>query len=145
MSIEIRLLGPSDAAVLDRRAPEVFDKPISPELTSEFLNDPRHHLVVGIDEGVVVGMASGVHYVHPDKPAQLFINEVGVSSSYRARGIGRALVERLVRLAEELGCTEAWVLTDRDNEAACRMYEAAGAGAPPDDCVMYTFRLRSAD
>jgi ribosomal protein S18 acetylase RimI-like enzyme len=142
MTVEIRFLGPNDAPVLDRCADDVFDEPISPELTSEFLNDARHHVVVGIEDGVIVGMATGVHYVHPDKPAQLFINEVGVASSHRERGIGRRLIEALVRRAEELGCTEAWVLTDRDNAAARRLYESAGAEAPPDDCVMYTFRLR---
>ena len=141
MTIEIRLLSPEDASALDRLAADVFDKPISRELTSEFLNDARHHVVVGIEDGVVVGMATGVHYVHPDKPAQLFINEVGVASSHRGRGIGRGLIERLVRRAEELGCTEAWVLTDPDNAAARRLYESVGAEAPPDDCVMYTFRL----
>ena len=141
MSVDIRLLGPADASVLDRCAGDIFDNPISPELRTEFLADSRHHLVVAIENGVVIGMASGVHYVHPDKPAQLFINEVGVSSSHRRRGVGRALVERLVRRAEELRCTEAWVLTDRKNESACRLYESAGAETPPDDCVMYTIRL----
>lgn len=141
MTVEIRLLGANDASVLDRRASDVFDNPLSRELTSEFLNDARHHVVVGIEDGVVVGVATGVHYVHPDKPAQLFINEVGVASSHRGRGIGRGLIERLVRRAEELGCTEAWVLTDPDNAAARRLYESAGAETPPDNCVMYTFRL----
>jgi aminoglycoside 6'-N-acetyltransferase I len=141
MTVDIRLLGQNDANVLDRRAPEVFDKPVSPQLAAEFFADPRHHLVVAVEDGVVVGMASGVHYVHPDKRAQFFINEVGVASSHRSRGIGRALVERLVGHAKELGCTEAWVLTDRENEAACRMYENAGADTPPDDSIMYTFRL----
>ena len=141
MSVDIRLLGRDDASVLNRRAEGVFDKPISPELAAEFLGDSRHHIVVGIEDGIVVGMATGVHYVHPDKPAQLFINEVGVSSSHRRQGIGRKMVERLVRHAAELGCTEAWVLTDRGNAAATRLYESAGAKAPPDDCVMYTFRI----
>jgi aminoglycoside 6'-N-acetyltransferase I len=123
----------------------VFDKPISPELSAEFFSDDRHHLVVAVDDDVVVGMASGVHYVHPDKPPQLFINEVGVASSHRRRGIGRHLVDKLVRHAAELGCTEAWVLTDRDNVAACRLYESAGATTPPDDSIMYTFPISIAD
>ena len=40
-----------------------------------------------------------------------------MSPEYRRQGIGRRLMERLVELATELGCTEAWVLTDADNAA----------------------------
>jgi hypothetical protein len=54
-----------------------------PVLTPQFLSDPRHHLAVAIDEGWVVGMASAVHYVHPDKAPQLFINEVAVTPPYQ--------------------------------------------------------------
>ena len=71
-------------------------------------------------------MASGVHYVHPDKAPQLFVNEVGVSASHRGKGIGRLMLQRLVERATELGCTEAWVLTDEDNAPANRLYAAAG-------------------
>ena len=139
--VDIRLLGPSDVTVLDRLAPEVFDHDVQPDWCEDFLADPRHHLVVAQVDDVVVGMASAVDYIHPDKAPQLFVNEVGVSPEYRRQGIGRRLMERLVELATELGCTEAWVLTDRENEAACRMYENAGADTPPDDSIMYTFRL----
>ena len=71
-SITVRLLGPTDAAILERVAADVFDKPVDGALAREFLDDPRHHLAVAIDaDGVVVGMASAVHYIHPDKAAQL--------------------------------------------------------------------------
>jgi ribosomal protein S18 acetylase RimI-like enzyme len=141
IAMEILLLGPDDAAVLDRVAPGVFDKPVRPDWCTEFLADPRHHLVVARDEGLVVGMASGVHYLHPDKAPQLFINEVAVSTSHRGQGIGRRMLQRLVERATELGCTEAWVLTDVDNAAANRLYAAAGAEVPPAPCVMYTIRI----
>src|SRR4051812_9189789 len=138
--IEVLLLGATDHAVLDRRAPGVFDKPISDDLRSEFFADPRHHLVVARCDGVVVGMASAFHYVHPDKAPQLFIIEVGVTESHRRRGIARRMVERLVQLAGELNCTEAWVLTDAENVAANALYRAAGAEVPPQESLMYTIR-----
>ncbi|MFL5618431.1 MAG: GNAT family N-acetyltransferase [Gemmatimonadaceae bacterium] len=143
--IDILLLGPSDAAVLDRLAPEVFDRAVQGRWCSEFLADARHHLVVARADGIVVGMASAVDYVHPDKAPQLWINEVGVSPTHRRQGIGRRLVERLVELATELGCTEAWVLTDAGNEAANRLYAAAGAEVPPAASMMYTIPIRRSD
>lgn len=140
--VDVRLLGANDAALLSRVAPDVFDGPIDPRWTAEFFADPRHHLVVAIDDGVVVGMVSAVNYVHPDKAPQLFINEVAVAPSHHGRGIGRRMMDRVVTLAMELGCTEAWVLTDRQNAPAMRLYEAAGGAVPPDDCIMYTIRMQ---
>ena len=140
--VDIRLLCPSDATVLDRLAPEVFDHDVQPDWCEDFLADPRHHLVVALADDIVVGMASAVDYIHPDKAPQLFINEVGVSPAYRRQGIGRRLMERLVELATELGCTEAWVLTDAENAAANRLYAAAGAEVPPAQSLMYTIPIR---
>jgi len=96
---EIRILGPGDAGVLANVAAEVFDRGVDMARTAEFLADPRHHLAVAIDVaihasgGMVVGFASAVHYVHPDKPAEMWINEVGVAASHRQQVvlIGRDL------------------------------------------------------
>jgi aminoglycoside 6'-N-acetyltransferase I len=84
-------------------------------------------------------MASAVHYVHPDKPRQLWINEVGVIESHRNQGIGKMLVRALLHLACELNCSEAWVLTDRENQIAQRLYSTCGG--EPREQVMFTFKL----
>ena len=136
----VRLLGPSDAAVLDRVVEGVFDNPIDPRWRAEFFADPRHHLAVAVDGDLVVGMASAVHYVHPDKPPELWVNEVGVAPAYRSRGIGRALLEALFQRGKELGCAEAWLGTEPENAAARRLYLAAGGEEEP--MVMFTFRLK---
>jgi ribosomal protein S18 acetylase RimI-like enzyme len=141
MAIDIRVLGPNDEAVLTRVAPGVFDHDVDPALSAEFLRDPRHHLAVALEDGTVVGFASGVHYVHPDKPAELWINEVGVAPTHQRRGLGRQLLGALFARARELGCREAWVLTSPANGSAVRLYESAGGSDMADPPVMFTFRL----
>ena len=143
MTIAVRLLGSDEADVLDNVAPDVFDHQIHPRWCAEFFADPRHHLVVALDGDLVVGMASGVHYVHPDKAPELWINEVGVSPTHHNLGIGRQLVATLVAHGAIIGCHEAWVLTSPDNEAAKRMYRAAGAIPDEELNVMFTYRMRS--
>ena len=69
MPIEAKILGPDDVSVLATVAPGVFDRPVNPRFAAEFLSDPRHHLAVVVDGGAVIGFASAVHYIHPDKPA----------------------------------------------------------------------------
>jgi len=141
MTLEYRILGTGDAAVLDRVADDVFDNEIQPALAREFLDDTRHHLAVALDAGIVVGFASGVHYVHPDKPAELWINEVGVAPTHHRRGVAQALLRLLFDAARELGCEQAWVLTDRDNAAAMRLYASVGGDPGEREHVMFEFRL----
>jgi ribosomal protein S18 acetylase RimI-like enzyme len=141
MSLELRILQPRDVDVLVNVAPGVFDGPLDPQLVTEFLNDGRHHLAVAVDQGVVVGIASGVHYIHPDKPSELWINEVGVAPSHQGKRIGTAVVETLLQHGRSLGCREAWVLTNRSNEAAMRLYASTGGEASSDHEVMFTFQL----
>lgn len=138
--VEVRLLGPSEAQVLRTIADDVFDGPLRTPLTQEFLTDLRHHLAVALCAGEVVGFASGVHYVHPDKAPELWINEVGVTPAMQGGGIGRALLDCLREQAVALGCREAWVLADADNVGARRFYEALGGEASP--AVMYSFTLK---
>jgi aminoglycoside 6'-N-acetyltransferase I len=137
--VTIRVLGHGDAAVLDRVADGVFDNAVDARWTAEFLGDPRHHLAVAIDDGIVVGMATGVHYVHPDKPPELWVNEVGVAPSYQSRGIGRRLLRALFDRAKDLGCAEAWLGTEPTNAAARRMYAAVGGDEVP--MIVVSFRL----
>jgi ribosomal protein S18 acetylase RimI-like enzyme len=137
----IRILGPGDAAVLDRVADDVFDDPVDPRWTAEFLADSRHHLAVALDGCMVVGMASGVRYVHPDKPPELWVNEVGVSPTHRGRGIGRRLLEALLERGRSLGCRQAWVGTESTNTPARRLYAAAGGVESHEAFIMVEFDL----
>ncbi|HEY6618887.1 MAG TPA: GNAT family N-acetyltransferase [Steroidobacteraceae bacterium] len=107
--------------------------------TTEFLSDPRHHMVVALLGSQVIGMASAVHYVHPDKPPELWVNEVSVASAYRQRGIGRQLVAALFLRGRQLGCKEAWLGTEESNTAARRLY--ASVGGVEETMVYLTFRL----
>src|SRR6476646_2799547 len=137
----IRILGRLDASMLADVAPDVFDNPVDPRLTAEFLDDSRHHLAVAMVEGRVIGMASAVHYVHPDKPPELWINEVGVAPTHRGLGIGRRLLDSLFERGRSLGCRQAWVATGPGNVAARRLYAAAGGRESPEPFVMVEFEL----
>jgi GNAT superfamily N-acetyltransferase len=141
VSISIRILGPDDGVVLQHVAPDVFDNPIDARWSAEFLADPRHHLVVAIEDGLVVAMATALHYIHPDKPPELWVNEVGVAPTHQGRGIGRQTLAALLAHAKTLGCQEAWVLTSTDNAAARRMYAAVGGREEAESPVMITFDL----
>ena len=141
-----RLLDAADSALIERADADVFDTRPRADFIRDFFDDPRALLAGAIDTalddgGRLVGMASAHWYNHPDKPRQLFIDEVGVAGSHRRRGIGAALLALLLARARALGCAEAWVGTEAANTAARALYAAAGGVADPADTVICTFDL----
>lgn len=145
MTAEIKILGKGDEKVLANIAPGVFDHDVEEHWSSEFLGDPRHHLAVATDAGLVVGFASAVDYVNPDKPPELWINEIGVAPTHRNQGLGKKLLRALFAVGQQVGCSEAWVLTDRSNPPAMRLYASIGGTEAPKDQVRFTFRLNQGD
>ena len=137
--IEIRLANLEDQSLIEAVPAGVFDYDIKPPRTREFLEDERHHLVLAVTDGKIVGMASAFHYVHPDKEPSLFINEVGVLSTFHNRGIGRTMVKTLHEHARVLGCEEVWIATERSNTPARRAYAAAGGKEDDEDVVGINF------
>jgi aminoglycoside 6'-N-acetyltransferase I len=142
-AIEIRVLHAGDEHVLELAAEGVFDNAIDAQLAREFLSDPRHHIVAAIEDGRAVGFVSAVDYIHPDKPRELWINEVAIAPTHQGGGIGRALLEAMLAHGRALDCCEAWVLTDRSNKIAMRLYSGASGAGTPQDTVMFNFRLGS--
>lgn len=141
MSIEIVPLNSTNAELLKDIAPDVFDHEINPQYLEAFLGDPRHIMYLAVDDQVVVGMASAVEYFHPDKPPQLWINEVGVALNYRKRGIGRQLVQKLVVSGKDRGCVYAWLGTDMDNVAAQACFNSVLEGETPQPFLLYEWEL----
>jgi aminoglycoside 6'-N-acetyltransferase I len=139
--LSYHLVTARDAHLLDRVDPDVFDHAVRPDYLAEFLAVPSNRLVVAMTEGKVVGMASGFVYGHPDKPLQLFVNEVGVASSHRRRGIAARLVSEMLAEGTRAGCREAWVATEVANDAARRLYRSLGGAEDADRAVIYTWPL----
>jgi ribosomal protein S18 acetylase RimI-like enzyme len=139
MQVEIRRVRPGDAALFDRVAPDVFDEPIDAARLAAYLREPNHHMLIAMRDGEVVGQCAGVVYRHPDKPAELFIDEVGVTPALHRQGIARRMVDAMLALGKTLGCEEAWVGTEPDNGPARGLYESYGVDAEP--FVMYLVKL----
>ena len=96
---------------------------------------------VALEGTLVVGFASAVDYVHPDKPRELWINEVGVAPSHQRQGLGQRLLRAVLDHGQSIGCRDAWVLTSPANGPAVRLYESVGGSDMADAPMMFTFRL----
>jgi ribosomal protein S18 acetylase RimI-like enzyme len=139
MTIEIRRLLAGDGAVLERVAEGVFDEPLDPKQIAAYLAAPGHHLIVAIRDGEVVGQVAAVVHRHPDKPTELYIDEVGVAPAHQRQGIAQKMLAAMFAHGRSLGCDQAWVGTENDNVAARRLYESFGV--PGEPFVMYLYDL----
>src|SRR5205085_1985410 len=98
MEIEIRRLGPDDAAILDRVATHVFDEPVDSKRVTAYLAEPGHLMIVALSDGEVVGQVAAVIHRHPDKPTELYIDEVGVAPTLHRQGIARKMLDEIFSL-----------------------------------------------
>jgi dihydrofolate reductase len=83
--VAVRIAVAADADALERAGTDVFDNDVERTWLTAFFDNPANLLAIALAAGEVVGMASGVAYVHPDKPLQLFVNEVGVAERFQRR------------------------------------------------------------
>jgi ribosomal protein S18 acetylase RimI-like enzyme len=139
MDIEIIQVRPGNESLFDRCAAEVFDEPVDPGRLGAYLSDPGHHMLVALRDGEVVAQVAAVIHRHPDKPTELYIDEVGVTPALQRQGIARKMLDRMFALGKTLGCEEAWVGTEIDNVAAKRLYQSRGVEGEP--FVMYHYEL----
>lgn len=142
MAIEIRKLVAGDEAVLTRIAPGVFDEEVRPDLTRKFLATPNYRIFVALDGDMVVGMVTGFTHFHPDKDEEFFVNELGVDDAYRRQGIGERLMIAILAEAKAMGCSDAWIGTERDNVPALALYRKLMAGKDVEEAMsIFTYEL----
>ena len=128
--IEIRELTPETAALLDNVAEDVFDAPIHTQRLAQYIAADGHLMLLALDGDVVVGQIAAILHFHPDEPAEIYIDNLGVSPAWQRRGIARRLIAAMLEKGREHGCGEAWVGTEADNDAANALYGAWGKGEP---------------
>ncbi|HKA74405.1 MAG TPA: GNAT family N-acetyltransferase [Xanthobacteraceae bacterium] len=139
LGLAIRQVKSGDEALFDRVAADVFDVAVDRQRLAAYLASPGHIMLVALLDGAVVAQVAAVVHRHPDKPTELYIDEVGVTPALQRRGIARTMLAEMLALGKALGCEEAWVGTEPGNAAARGLYESHGVPAEP--FVMYVLKL----
>ncbi len=139
MTIHLKRMQPGDDLDFSEIATDVFDEPIHPERLEAYLAEPGHLMILAFDGERVVGQCAAVIHRHPDKVTELYIDEVGTASTHLRQGIATRLVEAMFSWGRELGCREAWLGTELDNDAANALYRKVGGSG--EKMVYYEFEL----
>jgi GNAT superfamily N-acetyltransferase len=135
MSFAVRRLAAGDEpvlALLAEQAPD-FDiagrtspeRPLSSSDAAAYLADPGVVHWVAEEDGRVVGdLFCHLLLLPSGEGRELLLYSIGVRASDRRRGVGRTLVEEMLRWMKAEGVPEVWVLAD--NPGAEAFYAACG-------------------
>ena len=112
----------------------------SPGSLQGFLGNPANYLLVAEAEGEVSGFLMAYRLERADREAsQMFVYEIGVAAPWRGQGLATALVEGITALARAEGMFEAFVLTNRSNEPARRLYARTGGIVEDDSAMLFVY------
>jgi ribosomal protein S18 acetylase RimI-like enzyme len=119
-------------------SPKLFEafKNLLPQLVSEdfdldndylelVVNSPSNRILVACANGVVLGGLTMV-LVRIPTGNKVLIEDVVVDKSFRGHGIGEALVEEAVKLAQKLGVKKVDLTSSPFRETANRLYKRVG-------------------
>jgi len=125
--IEIRRLGPADAALILGQPEGLFDYAADPEQTRAFLSSALCEIFAALKGDLIVSFASGSILLHPDKQPSMFINEVGTRDDWLRQGLASRVTQALVDHARATGCDGIWLGTEPENAPALGLYRKLGA------------------
>jgi len=109
----------------------IFDE----EQVKKFISEKQNIAFAAKLGGVCIGLIYGYTLTRMDmKKPQFFIYSVDIFPEYQDKGYGSRFVRHVVDWAKDNGHSETFVLTDKDNSRACRVYEKAGMTHSEKDC-----------
>jgi len=96
---------------------------------------------ISSDPPRLLGIASSRIEIKPyGKELWLYVDEVDVCSDQRRKGAGKAMMQKLIEIANEKGCEEVWLGAEVENMAANALYRSLKP-ATVSRVVGYTFEI----
>jgi len=101
----------------------------------EFLSEKQNIAITAKLDEKVIGLVYGYSLTRIDaKKPQFFIYSVDIHESHQNKGYGSKLLKYVIDWAKENDFSECFVLTNKDNPGACKIYEKAGMHHSESDC-----------
>jgi ribosomal protein S18 acetylase RimI-like enzyme len=72
---------------------------------------------------------------------KMFLYSIDVFENHQRGGIGTCLIRYLKRIGKRENCSEIFVLTNRSNNAAMKLYESTGGKKDNTDDVMFVYSV----
>lgn len=130
----IRESVPSDYVGLMTLYTQLHGNPFPPQseaieqLWSDIQNDPRHHIIVAVEDEKIVSSCVCVivpNLTHGQQPYALIENVI-TDQAYRKQGLASACLHYARDIAKEVGCYKMMLLTGSKDPNTLSFYRKAG-------------------
>ena len=122
MNFELVQIDKHNTHLLDDVDEEIFDGTIVTSRLQKLAEQSNSILLLALAKGTAIGQLLAHIHHHPDKPTELYVDDLGVAVRFRRRGIARQLLEKALAIGHDHGCEEIWVATEPDNTPARALY-----------------------
>jgi len=110
---------------------------------TEFMKQPQNLAFVALYDNEVVGFLYGYSLMSiTDNEPQMFVYSIDVLAEIQNKGVGSRLFQYVVDYSKENGFSECFVITDKGNKRACRIYEKAGGRNDFEDEIVYVIKYK---
>ena len=115
--------------------------PLSDRYLTEVLGQGRVWVYAAVLDSVPIGgVTAHVLPMTRGETSEMLIYDLAVRDDWRRRGVGRALVQQLLKGAAAAGIGEVWVPADNDDLHALDFYRHTGGVAQA--VTIFTYRTR---
>lgn len=112
--------------------------PYDPRAIQTFLSKKGNYGFVVLVDGKIIGLAYAYELVRMDKTApMLYVHSVGLLPAYQNKGLGTRLMAYITAYAKEHGFSECFVIADKGNAPACKVYQTVGGKSACADEIVY--------
>ena len=136
--VTIKKLKPEDATtvagLIKQLTPNIVAKNKLADRLADLANGQNFQYFVAELNGRIVGFAGLAWYEIPSKGLISWVEEVVVDQNARGQGVGQALMDKLLKLAQDKGCVQVKLTVA--NPVAQKLYEKLGF-AVKDSLYMY--------
>lgn len=111
------------------------------DLMKGFLANESNYLVAAYDDdGTPLGFALGYGLNRVDQARDMmYFHEIGVMQDHQGRGIGKAIMNEMVRICREEGLLNMFLITGDHDTPAVRLYSSTGGRRGGDDALIFTY------
>lgn len=115
----------------------VFDGKKVQKYLNQFIEDDNCYGFVAQQNGKVVGFAYSYRLKRLESKPMMYIHSIDVLESYRKQGIGKKLISHIVDYSIKNDFKSCFLITNKTNYSACKLYESTGGKVISVDDVLY--------
>jgi len=116
-------------------------KKFLPQNIEKFLADDRVYAFGVKINNKIMGLIYGYSLIRMDNKPMFYIHEVDILPEYQNMGIGSKFIKYVIEYAKDNGFSKCFLITEKKNYRACRIYEKAGGINTNDDEIVYSYKF----